>query len=197
MKKFSNNLLLALVVVAVVGGLGYNYYYKHQLAQRTDTLLADQSTGRHRPDFTLPDQIGLPHDVKEWDGKTLVLNFWATWCRPCRRELPMLNTVQQRYADKGVQIVAISLDDRQAVEGFIKATGIHLDLQVLVGDDDAIPVAKDYGNETGLLPYTVIVDSRGMIRYNHFGEISENELTEQLATLITARMSPIALKTSD
>ena len=190
MKKLGNNLLLMLVIVAVVGGLAYNYYYKKQLAhEEADTapqeLLADRDLARQRPDFTLPDRIGLPHAVNEWDGKTLIVNFWATWCPPCRRELPMLNTIQQRYAQQGVQVVAIALDDRQAVDGFIKATGIQLDLQVLVGNDDAIPVAKAYGNETGLLPYTVIVDSRGMIRYSHFGAIEESDLKEQLRRLLT------------
>ena len=189
MKKITNNMILAVVVVAVVAGVAYNVYYRHQLAQQTtasndDMLPAGQVLARQRPDFTLPDRIGLPHRSAEWDGKTVIVNFWATWCRPCRRELPMLNEIQQQYAGQDVQIVAIALDDRQAVEGFIKATGIKLDLQVLVGDDAAIEVAKAFGNETGLLPYTVIIDSRGDIRYNHFGEISEDELTDQLGRLL-------------
>lgn len=135
-----------------------------------------------RPDFQLPDLEGKAHSVSEWDGKVLVVNFWATWCTPCRHEIPFFNKLQARYAKQGVQFVGIALDDINAVKRFLNV--IPIDYPVLIGDDDAIPVAKAYGNKEGVLPYTVFIDKQGNIISIAEGGLSEGITESTLKKLL-------------
>ncbi|MBI5450866.1 MAG: TlpA family protein disulfide reductase [Gammaproteobacteria bacterium] len=136
-----------------------------------------------RPDLTLPDDHGLPRSLSEWDGKVIVLNFWATWCQPCQREIPMFIEQQAKLAAQGVQFIGVSFDDRQAVETFGQRTGIRFNYPILIGEDAAIDAAKQYGNDFGILPYTVIIDRRGMLRDQKFGQIDRDELEAALRGL--------------
>lgn len=138
------------------------------------TAGADPARTR-RPEFQLPDINGKTHTVNEWDGKALVVNFWATWCTPCRHEIPFFNKLQAKYAQQGVQFIGIALDDINAVKRFLKV--VPIDYPVLIGDDDAIPIAKAYGNNEGVLPYTVFIDKTGNIISIAEGGLSE-EITE-------------------
>lgn len=193
MKNKQANWLLLIMVLIGGAALAYNAWYKQQLSNNEaagDTISeqelasAASMTGRQRPDFTLKDMIGVPRDVSEWDGKIIVLNFWATWCRPCLQEIPMFADVQQKMAAKNVQFIGIAVDDRAAVETFMERTGTKISYPVLIGNDDAIPIAVDYGNTDGILPYTVFIDSDGTMRSTHFGAISRQELEEKLGELI-------------
>ena len=190
MNKHSNWIILALFILGATT-LGYNSWYKQQIQKETsisseggashsDKQLSGAISGQHRPDFTLKDMIGLPRSLSEWDGKIIVLNFWATWCRPCLQEIPMFVDVQRNLQKDGVQFLGIAVDDRATVETFLERTGIEINYPILIGDDDAIPVAVDYGNDTGILPYTIIVDGRGRIRFHHYGAINRNLLEAEL-----------------
>jgi len=183
--KYKIGLLLLLALLGAIA-LTYNSQYKQQLDSQSSTK-APETNGpldQKRPDFTLPDRIGIPHKISEWDGKVIVLNFWATWCRPCRKEMPMFYQLQQDYQDKGLQFVGIAIDDRAAVDAFFEQTGIKVNYPILIGDDEAITIAKDYGNEFGVLPYSAIIDRHGLVRYLHYGEISREQIEEQIAVLI-------------
>ena len=95
----------------------------------------------------------------------------------------MFADVQAAMAAENVQFIGIAVDDRAAVETFLERTGIKINYPVLIGNDDAIPVAKDYGNETGILPYTAFIDSDGTLRFTHFGSITREELEDKLREL--------------
>ena len=178
----NRNLLFVVAAVLFVGGLIGGRYLSGQLAQMPDPLLeADDharasETNHRRPNFSLADLNGEVRHVSEWDGKVVVVNFWATWCAPCRKEIPFFNSLQARYADKGLQFVGIAVDDLRAVKRFMEV--IPIEYPVLVGDDDAIPIAKAYGNKEGVLPFTVFIDRNGNIASIAKGGLTE-EVTEQ------------------
>lgn len=122
--------------------------------------------------FTLNDVDGASHSSSDWQNKTQILNFWATWCPPCRREIPLLIEFANQNAD--FQVVGIAIDDAEAVKEFSAEVGINY--INLVGQADAIKVGMDYGNASGALPYTVVVSPSGEIIHRVIGELDEETL---------------------
>ncbi len=136
-----------------------------------DTAGARTFVGKKRPEFTFKDLQGQPRSPANWDGKVVVVNFWATWCVPCRKEIPFFNALQKEYGDKGVQFVGIAIDDQKAVERFIQI--IPIEYPVLIGNTAAIQTAQAYGNVAGALPFTAFIDRTG-----HIAAIATGGLTE-------------------
>lgn len=165
-----------LLVSVVASGFLLSSYLKGQASGAA----ANQSA--RRPDFTLNDLKNAPHQIGEWDGKVLVVNFWATWCPPCRKEIPQFIALQQEFGTRGLQFLGIAIDDPQAVGEFVQS--LQLNYPILVGEQDAIDVAKTYGNLIGALPYTVVVDRKGTIVLTHQGELSGHQLEQVILRLI-------------
>jgi thiol-disulfide isomerase/thioredoxin len=161
-----------------------------QLAPAAPLEDADEEDGSNTlasapalPDLSFPDLAGNEHRLDEWKGKILVVNFWATWCPPCRKEIPAFNRVQLKYKDRGVQFIGIALDDVEAIQQFLKI--IPIDYPVLVGGDDiGARAAHALGNEEGVLPYTVFITADGKVHAQVSGGLSEaateNTLNEML-----------------
>jgi len=166
----------ALLVSVLASGFLLSSYLKGQASGAP----ANQSA--RRPDFTLNDLKNAPHHVGEWDGKVLVVNFWATWCPPCRKEIPQFIALQQKFGTRGIQFLGIAIDDAQAVGEFVQS--LQFNYPILVGDQDAIDVAKTYGNLIGALSYTVVVDRKGTIVLTHQGELSGHQLEQVILRLI-------------
>ena len=171
-----------LIVTVAVAGLAGGLYLGQWQASRT-TAPPDQPVARQtavqpdttminqrRPDFTLLDTEGRPRHIREWDGKVVMINFWATWCPPCVREMPALLKLHETYKDKGFVVVGVAIDEKQNVIDFIDPMGIEY--PVLIGDQEGIYITRDYGNRLGVLPYTVVIDRDGKIVYRHRNEIS-------------------------
>jgi len=166
--------LLGIAALAA-GWLLYQRSVRDLSDQDPDVQAIDTSglIGRPRPDFTLPDLDGVPRQAASWDGSVTVVNFWATWCEPCRREMPALVELQKRYGSKGLQVVGIALDDRQAVRRFVADLGTAIDYPLLAdGEAPGIEVAKQYGNSFGILPYTVVVGRDRRIAFVQLGELT-------------------------
>ncbi len=132
---------------------------------------------RPAPDFSLPDIDGNMRHSSEWAGQVQVINFWATWCPPCRSETPMFVDMQEKYGTAGLQFIGIAIDDHDKVRDFMDTYGINYPM--LIGDDNAIDVAKRYGNRFGALPYTVVIDRKGLIQHIQRGEL-EQESAEKI-----------------
>lgn len=143
---------------------------------------AAANRGTQRPEFTLNDLQNKPRRVGEWDGKVLVINFWATWCSPCRKEISQFIALQQEFGKRGLQFLGIAIDDPGAVREFVQS--LQFNYPVLVGEQDAIDVAEAYGNLIGVLPYTVVVDRKGAIVLTHQGEVSGHQLELVIVGLI-------------
>lgn len=116
--------------------------------------------------------------LERWRGKTLLVNFWATWCTPCREEMPLFNAMQDRYAPNGVQFVGIAIDTPEAVQAFAKQLSIRYPL--LIGDAAGIELTRRLGNRAGGLPYTVLVGPDGRIVHAHLGQVREADLQRWL-----------------
>lgn len=127
-------------------------------------------------DWTFDDLSGEAIPLTRWRGKLLILNFWATWCPPCLREIPAFIELQRRYAADGVQFVGIALDQVEAVASF--ASEKAMNYPVLVGHEDVIRFMQSLGNAIGGLPYTAVIGANGEVLTTHEGEW-EFEVAEQ------------------
>jgi len=134
-------------------------------------------------DFSLFDVDGEQRYLSEWQGKIIVINFWATWCAPCRDEIPAFVELQKQYFDEGLQFIGIALQEADEVRDFINE--FNMNYPVLVGGEGVIKAAKKLGNDIGALPYTVIVDSNGVIAFTRRGPISKSEAESIIQTLLS------------
>lgn len=163
-------LIIVIGVLALVGGFGLSSYLKPEAQPVTKSHLL--------PEFSLPDLAGKLHAISEWQGKVRVINFWATWCPPCLKEMPEFNAVQKQYAEIGLQFIGIALDDNAPVKEFISANKI--DYPILLGEEQGIKLGRNLGNVTDTVPFTVIVDKSGTIVKTHMGEITRTKLVDMI-----------------
>jgi thiol-disulfide isomerase/thioredoxin len=129
-----------------------------------------------------PDTSGTPRQILEWRGKVLVCNFWATWCLPCREEIPLLMQVRARYAANGAEVVGIGIDLATKIQQFAREFAISYPL--LVADASGLDLMRKLGNRAGGLPYTVIIDRNGAIAYRRLGLLRAAELTTNLDKMV-------------
>jgi thiol-disulfide isomerase/thioredoxin len=121
------------------------------------------------PEFSLKDLTGKSIPISAWSGKSLVINFWATWCAPCRREIPLLKTLAAEWAGKDLKVVGIAVDYPDKVQDF--ASRFKIDYPVLIGDQDALDVAAKFGMSSPAFPFTVFTDRRGEVVALFVGEL--------------------------
>ena len=137
---------------------------------------------RPRPDFAMPDLSGTRRNIKEWDGKVLAVNFWATWCEPCKQEIAGFNTLQKQYGSKGFQFIGVALDDRDAVQTYLKSDVIAY--PVLIGEAQAAEVAGRYGDDEGVVPYTAFINRKGQIAFIQYGAMSQDLARQVIESLL-------------
>jgi thiol-disulfide isomerase/thioredoxin len=123
----------------------------------------------HLPDFSLNDLTGKSISISAWSGKSLVINFWATWCAPCRREIPLLKAIAAEWAGRDLEVVGIAVDHRDKVKDF--AGQFKIDYPVLIGDQDALDIAAKFGMAAPAFPFTVFTDRRGEVVALFVGEL--------------------------
>jgi len=162
------NFVLAMLVAAVAAGAGFLGY--RRMASDDLSAIAAIELGRLR----LPDRYGKDQDFAQWRTRILIVNFWATWCEPCREEVPDLLKIQVKHAAKSVQVVGIALDSVDKVREFADEYGIGYPL--LIGGMQVMDIARRLGNTAGGLPYTVVMDASGKVVVKHLGRISEAQL---------------------
>lgn len=164
-------------VVAVVAGLLVSQNDRRAAGgaspgQTAATMLA----------LTLPDAAGHDVSLAQWRGELLIVNFWATWCGPCREEMPEFVRLQAEFGAKGLQFVGIAVDDADKVRQF--ATEIGLNYPALIGGYGAMELSRTVGNRVMALPFTVIVDRSGGIAHTQLGPINSGQLRGIIRQLI-------------
>ena len=172
MSKLNSTLMMVGLAVAglAAGYLFNNWQHQQKLAESKVPQGNKALVSNIRPLFKLKDLEDKTRDIKEWDGQVLMINFWATWCPPCRKEMPAFIDLHEKYKDKGFTIIGIALDEKQAVIDFVDPMGMNY--PILMGDQEGMPLTTAYGNRLGVLPFTVIVDRHGNIVHRQRSELT-------------------------
>ncbi len=168
------NTIIFIAAIILAGGSGYalhNYLNNNKAAN-------NPAIGLQRIEFAATDLEGNLRNIKEWDGKLIFLNFWATWCPPCKKEIPDFIELQKTYGEQGFQIIGIAIDEEDAVREYAEDVGMNYPSLVVQGE--GVGLAKRYGNSIGALPYTVIINSDGEISNTISGELSKKRAKELL-----------------
>ncbi len=154
MKKIHKLAVIAVALAALMGG-----YWLADATRSPSLHPAAVEIPKKVMAFTLPDLKGRPRNINEWHGKLIILNFWASWCHPCREEIPLLIDIQKKYGKKGLQIIGVAFDKKENIIRFSNIYSINYPL--LVGQEEVMAIMERYGNRSGSLPYSVIIDTQG------------------------------------
>ena len=158
--------IAGIAVVALGAGL---YFGMRGLESVPEPAAASALNG-----LALPDPDGKERRIDEWRGKVVVVNFWATWCAPCREEMPEFMKAQQELGPKGLQFVGIAVDQADKVKQY--AAEIGLNYPTLVGGFGAMELSKTLGNTLMALPFTVVLDRKGAVAHTQLGVLKPDKL---------------------
>ena len=124
------------------------------------------------PPLILNDLNGQKHNLYEWHGKVIMLNFWATWCGPCLVEVPDFINFQARHGEQGLQIIGVGLDEKRKLRNFVRTTGINY--PILQADPELqYSLLKQWGNSFGILPFTVVIAQDGHLVFMQQGILTQ------------------------
>ena len=131
---------------------------------------------------TLPDLQGVEQNISQWRGKVIVVNFWATWCTPCREEIPEFIEAQKKFNEQGLVIIGIAIDQPDKIKMFSEAFGINY--PILVGSMSTWSLLEATGNQRSALPYTIVLNRAGEIVDSYLGRINLKKLENQILPLL-------------
>jgi thiol-disulfide isomerase/thioredoxin len=161
-------ILAAVVLIAAAAG---GYWFELRSSQESADTLPDG-----RIAFSLPDLDGNMRSLAEWDGKARLINFWATWCAPCRREIPLLKKTQAAYGADELQIIGVAVDFHEDVVAYAETAGFNY--PILIGQEEAMAAAETSGVDFVGLPVTMLVSADGELIKMHMGEIVEHHIAQ-------------------
>ena len=142
-----------------------------------------RSVPERLPEISLADGDGVRHKLSDWKGRPLLVNFWATWCEPCRKEIPLLKSLRRERSAQALEVVGVAVDFRDAVLKY--AHDIGIDYPVLIGEQEGLDAVGAFGVDT-VLPFSVFADGQGRIVTLKVGELHRDE-----ANLILDRMDDL------
>jgi peroxiredoxin len=160
----------AAAVLALAGGVSLAVW--NQTPRDATALLS----------LSLPDTSGRQQSLGQWRGKVVVVNFWATWCEPCREEMPEFVRAQREFGARGLQFVGIAVDQPDKVEQFAKE--LDLNYPALIGGYGAVELSKTLGNQLSALPFTIVIDRKGMVARTQLGPFKPDKLRSTIDSLL-------------
>lgn len=162
--------LIVLVLIAAAAG---GWFARQKMSEApASPPLESAATPARQIAFTLPDLEGNARSLAEWEGEARLVNFWATWCAPCRREIPLLKETQAKHED--LQVIGIAVDERDAVLEYAETA--QFNYPILIGQEEAIAAAEDAGVPFVGLPFTLVISAEGDLVKTHMGEIAAEQL---------------------
>lgn len=175
----TNALILIVAIAGAIGGFLAGGWLK-PLPTSPHANPQALKIGDAAPPLQRPDLDGKPRSLAEWRGKLVLVNFWASWCAPCREEMPLLDKTQQQLAAKGFQIVGIAADSAAATRDFLDTVPVHYPILI---DDPAKgeDLSETFGNDRNVLPYSVLIGSDGRILARRAGNFTEAKLEAWLS----------------
>lgn len=181
------NLLPYLLVIIIAGGAGFGLqrYLQNDnrdLAPIIPKAVNNDVIGTIRPDFELKDLDGKLRNINEWKDNVLLVNFWATWCPPCKKEMPAFIELQEEYQSQGFEVIGIALDDEESVQNFVDTLGVNY--TVMAAEYAGLELSRLYGNRIGALPFSVFIGRDGKIKSTHAGELSKKQVEEIIHPLL-------------
>jgi len=169
--------IMALIITVLGVGAGIVSFHSLHGMKSADYPILKPGSG-----FTMPDVMGQTRNSDEWLGHVLLLNFWATWCPPCREEIPGFVDLYHTYHDQGLMVVGIAIDEVDNVRRFLM--DFDVDYPNLIGENAAVELATRYGNRAGGLPYTVLIDRKGKVVSTHLGELPSADVERIIRPLL-------------
>ena len=175
----------ALIAVAgLAAGLGYQFYQQRSPrgeAPPADGAAAAPTLVEVLPEVTLADRDGQLRSLSDWPNRALIINFWATWCAPCRREIPLLQQVQRERGGDGFQVIGIAVDFRDKVLAY--ADEMSIEYPLLICEQEALDAAAAFGLDAIGFPFTVFTDRSHRVVAAHLGELEPAEAEVILAAV--------------
>ena len=159
-KKKSNLIMINILKIIVM-----YFVFLINLALADDVL----------PEFSFLDTENKKHSISEWKTKTIVINFWASWCQPCLKEIPDFMALQNQYAKQNVQFIGIAIDDLSAVLHYKNLIGINYPI-LIASEWDGYELSSRLGNSANTVPYTVVVNSDSKIIFRYSGAVKKTDL---------------------
>ncbi|SNX60542.1 Thiol-disulfide isomerase or thioredoxin [Nitrosomonas ureae] len=182
MSKFKQIILYSCVAIFA---LGAGSFLRTLLSEAYQTELSSEESQQGAQAIlsaSLPDLQGENQEVSQWLGKVMVVNFWATWCTPCREEIPEFIEAQKKYGEQGLIFIGIAIDQTDKVKMFSQEFGINY--PVLVGSFNTWSLLEAAGNRHSALPYTVVINRSGELVENYLGRVNLKKLEKMIIPLL-------------
>jgi thiol-disulfide isomerase/thioredoxin len=147
-----------------------------RLVNSADSPASSAPPARDLRQVSFPDVNGTMRTLSEWSGKVLIVNFWATWCPPCKEEMPEFDRLQTEFGAKGIQFIGIALDEPQDVRAFLQRSPVGY--PILIGEPGGAAWAEELGNGLQVLPFTAVFDAAGRLAQAKAGPYTRRELVD-------------------